>query len=277
MVERVVRAQLPGSTLHVGHARDRPHGAVLANQFIGRVELPIDDVLLKVHGPGLVAGIDEPDFAPVVLREPPLAAVDGDGLLDRLAVGADAQAIVVVGGVQAIVQRPHQPIRLVLHVAAARAAGEPQRFLVGDAVTILVTVDVKIIGVRLADDDAVIERQHDAREQQLVREHGVLVVDAVAVGVLMPRDAAERLLLAFRVRVLHVGAHLGHVHAAIAVEGHHHGLGDVGLGEYGLEPVAGRHLHRGDAVGGREGLDERERGGSLGRGLGSGLRLRAAD
>jgi hypothetical protein len=46
----------------------------------------------------------------------------------------------------------------VLHVAAARTALEPQGLLVGDAVAIAVAVDVEVVGVRLADDDAVIER-----------------------------------------------------------------------------------------------------------------------
>ena len=158
MVERVVRAQLAGAALGVGHAGDRPDDFVLADVLVRRGELAVDDVLLKVHRAGFVAGVDEPDLAPVVLRESPLAAVDRDRFLDRLAVGAEAQAVVVVGGVDAVVHGPHETVGLVLHVAAARTALEPQGLLVGYAVTIAVAVDVEVIGIRLADDDAVIER-----------------------------------------------------------------------------------------------------------------------
>ena len=169
-----------------------------------------------------------------------------------------------------VVHGPDEPVGLVLHVAAARAAVEPQGFLVRYAVAIAVAVDVEVVGVRLADDDAVIERQHDAREEQFVGEHGVPVVDAVAVGILMARHAAERLLFAGAVGVQHVGAHLGDVHPAVAIEGDHHRLGDLGLGQHRLEPVAFRHLHRGDGGFGRQGHGRRGRrgGNGFGRGVG---------
>src|SRR3954468_2480136 len=82
----------------------------------------------------------------------------------------------------------------------------------------------------------------------------------------MARDAAERLLLALGFRVLHVGAHLGDVHPAIAIEGDHHGLGDVGLGQYGFEVVAAGHLHGRDAGGGGQSLEGRGRRGGSRRG-----------
>ena len=51
------------------------------------------------------------------------------------------------------------------HVAAARTALVPEGPPVRYAVTIAVAMDVEIIGIRLADDDAVIQGEHDAREQ----------------------------------------------------------------------------------------------------------------
>ena len=165
MVEGVVRAQLAGTALRVGHAGDRPDDFVLADEFVRCGELAVDDVLLKVHRAGFVAGVDEPDLAPVVLRESPLAAVDRNRFLHRFPVGAEAQAVVVVSRVDAVVHGPHETVGLVLHVAAALAAREPQGLLVGYAVTIAVAVDIEVIGIRLADDDAVIEREHDARQE----------------------------------------------------------------------------------------------------------------
>jgi hypothetical protein len=53
----------------------------------------------------------------------------------------------------------------VLHVAAARTTLEPLGLLVGYAITIAVPVDVEVIGIGLADDDAVVERQQDARQE----------------------------------------------------------------------------------------------------------------
>ncbi len=157
-----------------------------------------------------------------------------------------------------------------LHVAAARAAVEPEGLLVRYAVTIAVAVDVEIIAICLGDDDAVIERQHDARQEKFVGEYRMPVVDAVAVGILMARNAAERLLLAGAVGVHHVGAHLGDVHPAIAIEGDHHRLGDLGLGQHRLEPVAFRHLHRGDGGFGRQSRDRRGLRGGDGFGRGAG-------
>jgi hypothetical protein len=95
----------------------------------------------------------------------------------------------------------------------------------------------------------------------------VPVVDAIAVGILVTRYAAHRLLFAGAVGVHHVGAHLGDVHPAIAIEGDHHRLGDVGLGQHEFEPIAFRQFHRRDRLFGRQGGDWwRRRGGGFGSG-----------
>jgi hypothetical protein len=131
-----------------------------------------------------------------------------------------------------------------LHVAAARTACVPQRLLVGNTIAIAVAIDVEVVGIRLADDDAVIERQHDARKQQVVREHRVFIEHTIAVRVFVTRDAAHRLLLTRGVKVDHVRAHLGDVHPPVAIERNHHRLGDVRLGQYRLESITARHFHR---------------------------------
>ena len=69
---------------------------------------------------------------------------------------------------------------------------------------------------------------HEAREHQLVDEHRVLLVDAVVVGILVQRDAPDRIELAGRVGILHVGADLDDEHPAVAVEGDLRRLLDVG-------------------------------------------------
>ena len=128
-----------------------------------------------------------------------------------------------------------------LDVAGAAEAGREQLLLVGDRVAVGVGVLPHLVGVRLHRQDRVgAERHHEAREDQLVDEHGVLLVDAVVVGVLVHRDAAGRLELAGRVGVLHVAANLDDEHPAVAVEGNLHRLFDVGLGQDRLDPVAGR-------------------------------------
>ena len=85
------------------------------------------------------------------------------------------------------------------------------------------------------------ERHHEAREHHACRRRPCASRRlAVAVLVLVHRDAADRIELAGRVGVLHVAAQLEHEHAAVAVEGDLRRLLDVRIGQHRLELEAGR-------------------------------------
>src|SRR5690606_31679643 len=84
------------------------------------------------------------------------------------------------------------------------------------------------------------EGHDEARKYQVVDEDAVRLVDAVAVTILMHRDAAVRIERAGAVGILHVAAQLDDEHAAVAVEGNLRRLFDVRLGEDRLHAEAGR-------------------------------------
>ena len=83
-----------------------------------------------------------------------------------------------------------------LQIAAARAALVKKLLLIRHPVTIGIAVGVQIERVRLADNQAVIQRQQNARQQQLIDEHRVLVELPVAVGVHVLGHAADLVELA---------------------------------------------------------------------------------
>ncbi len=117
-----------------------------------------------------------------------------------------------------------------LDVAGASEVGGEELLLVADAVVVGVGELPHLVGVRLHRQHAVGAEGHDeAREDELVDKDGVAFVDAVVVGVLVPRDAADRVELAGGVGVLHVAAQLEHEHPAVAVERDGAGLFDVGV------------------------------------------------
>ena len=137
--------------------------------------------------------------------------------------------------------RPDEAALLVLDVQQPAHAGREELLLVGDAVVVRVGVLPDLVGVRFLREDRVgAERHHEAREDQVVDEDVVRLVDAVVVLVLVHRDAADRVELAAAVGVLHVAAQLEHEHPAVAVEGDLRRLLDVGIGEHRLDLESGR-------------------------------------
>ena len=80
---------------------------------------------------------------------------------------------------------------------------------------------------------------HESREHQVVDEHGVLVVDAVVVGVDVQRNPADRIELAGHVEVQHVAAIFDDEHPAVAVERDRGRLLDDRIGEHQFQAVAG--------------------------------------
>ena len=222
-------------------ARSRPWHLEVGLEVVGDVERAVVNGRLKIDWPDLAATVDPPGLAVVVLGRPPLAAVRLGLFPQHLSARRDAQAERVVGHVEPVVHRPGEAAGLPLHVRDAADVRVEELFLVGDTVTVRVGVleHVAVVGLE-REDHAVFQREGHARHHHLVDEHGVLVVAAVAVGVLVPRDAADRRARVRTVGVLHVRAHLEHVHPAVAVEGHADGVLDERIGEDWLDAEAGR-------------------------------------
>jgi hypothetical protein len=128
----------------------------------------------------------------------------------------------------------------VLDVAGSSEVGGEELLLVGHPVVVRVGELPHLVRVRLHRQHAVGAEGHDeTREDELVDEDGVALVDAVVVRVLVARDAADRVELARGVGVLHVAAQLEHEHAAVAIERDRAGLFDVRFGEDRRDAVAG--------------------------------------
>src|SRR5688500_18127837 len=128
-----------------------------------------------------------------------------------------------------------------LYIAGAAETRREQLLLVRDRISIAVAELPDFVGVGLHCENCVLPyRHHEPREGQLVYEHGVLLVDAIVVDVLMDRDAADWRELVGRVGVLHVTADLEDEHTAVAVKCDLHRLLDCRLGEDWLDAVARR-------------------------------------
>jgi hypothetical protein len=164
----------------------------------------------------------------------------------------------VVGRVQPVVECPGHAARLPFHVGHAAVACVEHLTLVGDAIAVGIgqLVEIPIVGLE-REEFAVAEWKANARQHQFVGEHRVLVVDAVAVGVLVPGNPADRLAGVRAVGVAHVGAHLEHVHTTVAVERDPDGILNQRIGEYRLDSESGRELEVLLLVGGIEPLDRR--------------------
>ena len=155
----------------------------------------------------------------------------------EFAVG-EAVALVLVGNVNPVIEIPDEAGGLVLHVASTATAFVDFDFLVGHAVFVGVAVGPEIERVGHSDHDAVVEREDHAGEEKIVDEYGVLVVNAIAVGIFVTGDAGFRLLFTGGVGVLHVGEHFDDVESAISIPGHRDGLIDVRIAEDEFETIA---------------------------------------
>ena len=140
-----------------------------------------------------------------------------------------------------------------LDVEQASQPGREELLLVGDPVTVRIGVLPDFVRVGLLREDRILaEWRDEAREDQVIDEDVVRFVDAVAVLVLMHRNAADRIELAGGVGVLHVAANLEHEHPAVAVECNLRGLLNVGIAQHRFELEPGLHPDLLGFVGGRE-------------------------
>jgi len=96
---------------------------------------------------------------------------------------------------------------------------EHQLLFIRRAGIVCVTVGINIGVVGHADQNAIIQRQNHARQDEVVDEHRVPIVMPVAVRALPHGDAADRVFFVMGVQIEHVAAHLGNIHAAVPVPG----------------------------------------------------------
>ena len=261
VIQGLVETRTTGAALVVGQTDLGPD----LHEVLGELRL---DVVGSVKNRGLempqaffATGVRPPDLALVVLSEAPLAAAVRDGFLEGFLGAVPAQAVRVIRLVHPVIHRPDQAALLVLEVAVLGTAHEPRLLGVGDAVAIGVAVDEDIKGVGLVDEHAVVERQDHARQDHLVAEEDVLVELAIALGALVTRDDADRVVLILSVDVLHVRAQLGDVHATVAIEGQVRRLAQaVALAEHELETITFGELDGLQFFFRRQRLDGRLRG-----------------
>ena len=130
-----------------------------------------------------------------------------------------------------------------LDVPATAEIGGEELPLVRDTVPVGIGVfpDVRIVRA-LRENGVGADWHRESGEGQLVDEDGVSLVDAVIVDVFVSRDAAGRRQRIRSIRVVHVGAQFGDVHASVAVERDRPGLGNVRLREDQLNAIPGLQL-----------------------------------
>ena len=230
------------AALGVGHARDGPDRVEAGLAFVGRRQGAVLNRDGVIERSSFAAAADEPHFSVVILRDAPLAAVR-PGRFANESARRPAETEGVVGAVDPVVEAPDEAVLLVFEVAVASGADAGVRHFafVGDAVVVRVgePEDVVRIGF-VGEDDAILEWQHHARQNQLVGKYRSLVVDTVALRALEAQDSADAVVRAVAVGIEHVARELDHVHSAVAVELDDGRGVDVGIGRDQLHPIAGR-------------------------------------
>ena len=258
-----------------GELGERPVGAVDAG-LIGAVGPGIrthrpDDVEVFVAGgeafvapagphqvrvTGVVGGRDQVDVhrglvgvpvnpTGVVLRDAPLTALQRAGDLECAVLQAELH-VGLTGGVEPVVERPHEAVRVVLRIAL-----EPAE-LTGDQ---LLGIHLQVAGGvlhqpevrRLGDEHAPIQHLDRAGEHQPIREDRPLVHASVAVGVLQDDNPADWLVLVRPGQIGHESRHLDRPEPAVDVPVERHRLLYQRFAGDELDAVAGRHvkgLHR---------------------------------
>ena len=208
-------------------------------ELIRRVERAVVNRKLKVRRQPADARL-EPHLAVVVLRRAPLRS-GRTGRLPNDAGGRPANAERIDGAVEPVVERPDEAARLATQRTAAAEVRREHGLLVGGAIAVRVGEAPQLVAVVLERQDRVrADRQDEAREQQLVHEHAVVLVDAVVVSILMDGNPTDGLQQVLSVGRLFVSSQLDDEHASVAVEGNLSRVVDVGIGEDGLDAVARR-------------------------------------
>ena len=106
-----------------------------------------------------------------------------------------------------------------------------------------IAVDAQVIGIGDPQQNAVVERQDHPRQKKVFEVGAVLVKHSVALAADVFADHAVRRDFVLAVDVLHVGAHLSHIHRAIGVEREGHRLLDLWFAEHQFQRIALRQSH----------------------------------
>ena len=131
-----------------------------------------------------------PRLPVVVLGHSPLSTVTGC-FLDGFALVIITETVIIISGVEAVIESPDESCWLVLHVSSAGATFIPDLFLISSTVSVCVTVAVDIVRMSLLNEDAVIEWENDTREDHIIDKYPVLIHEPVAIRVFMPRDSRD--------------------------------------------------------------------------------------
>ena len=185
MVQLLIRQGPTSAALVIGETDERPDLHEVSGELALEVVGAVKDWRLEMPEAFLAAGITPPNLTHIVLCKAPLTAGIRDGFLQRRLRPIPAETISVVGLVQVIVQGPDEAALLVLKVATLGAALEPELLGIGYARPLGVAVDKDILRVGLVDEDTVVERQHHARQDELVAVDHVLIEAAIALSALV--------------------------------------------------------------------------------------------
>ena len=182
----------------------------------------------------------------IIPRQAPLADA-ADMVLARrqLAVGVGKPKIIRANRV---VEIPQHPRVLMLDVPAVLVALIDHLVPVRDAVLVVIEIGIHRIRLREIHQHPVVQREHRAREDDVVDEHRPLVHDPIAIRVHELHHAAHGIELLRGVLVLHVSAPLADIHRPVAIEGEARRLLDHRLARDALQPVALRDFHQLDLL-----------------------------
>ena len=184
VVESAIGTDATTATLHVRDLGNGKDPAEVPRSLARQVQHPVYRGLLEEEGGVLTTpgGVVEP--SPVILGQSPLPSPARDALHLKFSI-REPVAAVLIGDVDPVIQSPEQPAGLVFHVAAPPAPFVDLHLLVGHPVAVRITVVPQIERVGNMHHHPVVERQNRPGEKEIVNEDTVLVVDAVAVGILV--------------------------------------------------------------------------------------------
>ena len=228
--------------LGIGEADFRPDRVESRLILVGYVERSVVDGDLKIHRAPLSTRIDEPYLPVIVHRHAPRSGVR-TGRLFQDPGRRPAESKGVVGGVDPVVEAPHETRLFVFEVAVAAEADPRVEMLalVGDAIVVRIRPLHEIVRRRFIGEDAVaVERYDRSRKNELVDEHRALVVDAVSLRAFEPGDTTLGRVLIVAVGIAHVGRELSDVHATVSVETDHGGIDDRRFGDDELHSITRR-------------------------------------
>ena len=257
--------QRRGHTLIIiGRAVGARHfGAIAAIDAQGGAHRPyrrfflVDDIFIQAAGAGNV-GIAHEIFGRKIIDEQRIGVevaenqsgvILGDAPLAAHQIGHDFELVIPFGqhivivlrDIDGVVHAPVESVGGMFDIAHPAEAVLDHLFGIGHQIAIGVA-GLDQIG-RLADQGAaMVQNLERAGQDQSVLEHGALVIDAVAVGILQDRHIADRLFHVDHGLAHGIALHFDHPQPAVAVELGQNRVLHQRLGRHQLHLVARRHV-----------------------------------